>query len=285
MKKIFTAFLPFLLWAGVVSGQHSCCQPNNQSLAFNAMGSNPAFIIAHAEPLPTDFQPSFGKMIELKSLDGRAARAFEAKSGSASGKVILMFHEWWGLNAYIMQEAEKIAKATGATVLALDLYDGRLTEDRGEAAKLSAAVNSERAFAIIRAGLNYAGKTGKVQTIGWCFGGGWSLQAAIEGADKVVGCVIYYGMPESDPARIEKLSAPVLGIFGVNDDFINPQIVGKFQSDMTAAGKSLEIQNYEAVHAFANPSNPDYNKEATEDAMNRTITFLKNNFKAAKTHK
>jgi carboxymethylenebutenolidase len=71
----------------------------------------------------------------------------------------------------------------------------------------------------------------------------------------------------------------VLGIFGNKDQWINPTVVNDFVSDMKKAGKKLEVYRYEADHAFANPSNPIYDKPATEDAYKHVYDFLKTRIK------
>jgi carboxymethylenebutenolidase len=55
------------------------------------------------------------------------------------------------------------------------------------------------------------GNKAKVFTIGWCFGGGWSLQTALLGGNQVVGCVMYYGMPEADVNKLKTLHCDVIG--------------------------------------------------------------------------
>jgi carboxymethylenebutenolidase len=283
MKKYLLG-LSFLFSTVLSSAQHhSCCSASQATLAFAELGNDREFVNAHAEPLPMVYEAKFGNMVSLKTEGGKEARAFEAKSGPGTGKVILLFHEWWGLNDYIIREAEGLAAQTGYTVLALDLFDGKVTTDREQASKFASEIDPNRAQAIIMAGLDYAGKMGKVQTMGWSFGGGRSLQAAILGGDKVVGCVMYYGMPELDTANLAKLEAPVLGIFARKDGFITPALADSFAVKMKEVGKPLEIKFYDAVHAFANPSNPQYDKVATADARKRAIAFLNANFPQPKT--
>jgi carboxymethylenebutenolidase len=67
----------------------------------------------------------------------------------------------------------------------------------------------------------------------------------------------------------------VLGIFGSQDKWINPDVVKTFEENMSTANKSLSVEMYEADHAFANPSNPQFDKEATSDAYAKTLAFLK----------
>ena len=116
--------------------------------------------------------------------------------------------------------------------------------------------------------------------MGWCFGGGWSLQAALLGGKQTVGCVMYYGMPEKDVAKLKTLNSDVLGLFADQDKWINPEVVKQFEKDMAAAGKKVTVKEYPADHAFANPSNPKYNKELATDAHQKALAYLKARLKA-----
>jgi len=82
-------------------------------------------------------------------------------------------------------------------------------------------------------------------------------------------------MPEKDVEKLKTLHADVLGIFGNKDQFINPKVVDEFVSNMDKAGKKLIVKRYDADHAFANPSNPSFDKSAKDDAYKHVISFLK----------
>lgn len=116
--------------------------------------------------------------------------------------------------------------------------------------------------------------------MGWCFGG-WSLQSALIGGKQTVGCVMYYGMPEKDVAKLKMLKSDVLGLFAEQDKSISPEIVAQFEKNMAAAGKKVTVKEYPAVHAFANPSNPNYNKVLAEDAHQRALAYLKARLKVS----
>jgi carboxymethylenebutenolidase len=160
-------------------------------------------------------------------------------------------------------------------IVDLDLYDGQVATTREDAGKLMQAVKEDRAKAIINGAIAYAGPKAHIATLGWCFGGGWSLQTALIAGKQAVACVMYYGMPEQDVNRLKTLNCDVLGNFANKDQWINTKVVAKFAEDMKAAGKKLYLHQYDADHAFANPSNPVYNSEATKDAYTHTIEFLK----------
>ena len=192
---------------------------------------------------------------------------------------IFVIHEWWGLNDYIKQETEKLARDLGINAIALDLYDNKVATTQDEAGKIMQSISKERAESIIKGAFAKVGQDAKVFTIGWCFGGGWSLQSTLIGGKQSAGCVMYYGQPEKNVDRLKTLNTDVLGIFGNLDQWPSPQVVDEFAANMEKAGKKLVLKRYEATHAFANPSNPKYDKAATEDAYKNVMAFLKDRIK------
>ena len=285
MKKIALLMVLCLLalqWAAAQEKTSCCVKPaadaSEATTQFAMLASNKSFRDKHASPLPFTLLNPAGKMVTFKTPDGKTGMAYELKAARKTDKYLFVFHEWWGLNDYIKQEAEKLGKELGnVNVLALDLYDGKVATDSKQAMQYVQAVDNKRAMNIIKGALAYAGKDADIATIGWCFGGSWSLQAAILAGDQADACVVYYGMPERDEERLKLLHAPVLGIFASQDNSITPEIVQDFEQKMKDANKKVTIKMYDAVHAFANPSNPKYDKVATADARKRTIAFLKEN--------
>jgi carboxymethylenebutenolidase len=133
----------------------------------------------------------------------------------------------------------------------------------------------DRGNAIVKGALAFAGPNAKVGTIGWCFGGGQSMQAALTAGKQAAACVIYYGMPEENLDRLKNLNCDVLDIWPTQDKWINKDVTDKFEKNMAAAGKKLTVKAYDADHAFANPSNPGFKKDFTEDAYKHTLEFFK----------
>ena len=164
-------------------------------------------------------------------------------------------------------------------VLALDMYDGVVATDRETASKTMQEFKQERGDAIVKGAIQYAGAKAKIGTIGWCFGGGQSLLAGITASKQSVATVMYYGMPVDDIEKLKSLNSDVLGIFASKDKYITPEVVAKFEQNMKAAGKKVTIKSYDADHGFANPSNPIYNKEASDDAYKHTLTFFREKLK------
>ena len=253
-----------------------CCSNPSATQQFAMLASNKDFRMSHKMPLPIRFQSSIGKAITYKTADGKTANAYVLKAKKATNNYILVVHEWWGLNDFVKKESEKIYNDLGnVNIIDLDLYDGKVATTREDAGKYMQSVTDDRAKAIINGAIAYAGAKAHIATIGWCFGGGWSLQASLLAGKQGAGCVMYYGMPEQDVNRLKMLHADVLGNFANKDQWINPKVVAKFDADMKVAGKKLYLHQYDADHGFANPSAPSYASAATTDAYGHTITFLK----------
>ena len=272
-------FLLFFLAASLpgLSQSHTaaCCM--RPTAAFAGLASNADFVSAHAEPIPFQYDGTGESITFPVPGGGPEGRGFLIRSNTGSSdKYLLVIQEWWGLNDYIKREAARYARELpGVNVLAVDLYDGAVATTREEASRLVQAVKTERAEAILRGAATLAGPRASIATVGWCFGGGWSLQAALLNGRQAAGCVMFYGMPETSPVRLASLQTPVLGIFATRDKHITPRIVNDFEEAMKKAGKQLTVKNYDADHAFANPSNPGYAEQYANDATARAVAFLK----------
>ncbi len=274
MKKLIFA-LSVLITVNSFA-QMSCCSKPASTETFAMLTKDKKFISAHEDPLPFTLVNPIGKEISFKTTDGKEGYGYAIKSEKPSNNYVFVIHEWWGLNDYIKQESEKLFKTLGNTnVIAIDLYDKKVATNRDSAGKYIQAVKTERAEAIIKGALNYAGAEANIATIGWCFGGGWSLQASMLAGIKARACVMYYGMPEESQEKLENLQAPVLFIWPEQDKWINKDVVTKFEATMVRAKRNLEVKKYNADHAFANPSNPKYSKEFADDAFKNAKTFIK----------
>ncbi|CAG4990583.1 hypothetical protein DYBT9275_00562 [Dyadobacter sp. CECT 9275] len=250
---------------------HSVPFPNDMS----ALAADPSFQSLHEAPLPMVYQGQ-GEKITFDTPDGKPASGFFLKAPKKSNKWLFVYQEWWGLNDYIKQSAEKLYKDLGdVNVLALDMYDGQVATTPQEAGKLMQSASKERLASITRGAMQYAGSKARIASIGWCFGGMLSLQTAILGGKQVVGCVMYYGRPEQDIEKLKTIDTDVLGIFGSQDQGIPPATVSQFEENMKAAGKKVTIKMYDAVHAFANPSNAKYDAAAAADAYKNALGYLK----------
>jgi carboxymethylenebutenolidase len=215
--------------------------------------------------------------VEVKLPDGSIATADIALPANVEkAPTVLLIHEWWGLNDQIRAVANELAEQ-GYIALAVDLYDGQYGATPQEAMGLMRALNPQRATDTLVAWVdwlrNHERSNGKVATLGWCFGGGWSLNASL--ATAVDATVIYYGNVAKSADELANLNSPVLGHFGTLDKNINQEMVSGFEASLKAAGKSdYEFHWYEADHAFANPSGARYDEEDAALAWSRTTAFL-----------
>ena len=202
------------------------------------------------------------------------AAAWGAPAAAPAGSVLLI-HEWWGLNDYIKATAADFV-AQGYGALAVDLYKGNVPTTPDEARAQTQAVVTGEAVETLGAWIDWLKAredgTGKVGTVGWCFGGRWSLEASL--ARPVDATVIYYGDVTRTAAELEPLASPVQGHFGTLDERINEAMVAGFEAAMAEAGKELTVHWYEANHAFANPSGGRYDQEDAALAWERTTAFL-----------
>lgn len=243
---------------------------------FRQEASTPAFASMHEAPRYYKLENPTGTKVSFKAADGSEAMGYEIRSKAKTNKWVFVIQEWWGLNDYIKREAETLSKELdNVNVIALDLYDGKVAATPDSAMKLMQAAKTDRIENIIKGALTRAGADAKIYTIGWCFGGMWSLQTTLLAGKQAAGCVMYYGRPENNLEKLKTLNCDVIGFFGNQDRSPSPEMVNKFEADMQAAGKKLTAYKYEANHGFANPSNPSFNKAATEDAHVKAIAFLK----------
>lgn len=277
MKKYFTLILVFSA-INTIQAQHSCCAVANSNETFAMLSHDQKFIDTHLDPNPFSLENKMGKDFSFKTKDGKDGHAYEIKASTATNNYVFVIHEWWGLNDYIKQEAEKIFTTLGnVNVIAIDLYDQKVAAVRDSAAKYMQGIKTERAENIINGVLNYVGKNAKIATIGWCFGGGWSLQATLLAGKQSKACVMYYGAPEENMDKLKSLIAPVFFVWPKQDQWINKDMVSKFETNMKSINKPIEVKSYDADHAFANPSNPKYSKAFADDAFKLSMEFIKKN--------
>lgn len=235
--------------------------------------------IAQVEPDVTVATES----VEYVTIDGQPINGYYAYPQDATEPLpgILAIHEWWGLNENIEAMARRLA-GEGYQVLAVDLYGGQVAETPEAAKQLvqQVANNPFGAEANITKAYNYLTEEKQapgVASIGWCFGGSWSLETALLFPEELNAAVIYYGgqIGEATEEELSTLSMPILGIFGAEDSSIPLQTVEEFESSLQQRDADTEVIVYEdAGHAFANPSGQNYVPEAAEAAWEQTTEFL-----------
>jgi len=273
----------FLLLAALAL---SACPRSTPPPGLGLRGPQPLGKISEAEfkalhELRTDAPPELNGM-EL-NLDDRHAYLVRPDNVLSPPGIVLI-HEWWGLNDHIKHWADRLA-GLGYAVIAVDLYsptrqDPVVATTPDEAMALMQAVDEAKADATIATAIEHLRtdeyvntRSEKVAVMGWCFGGGWALEAALDHPD-LDAVVMYYGMPETDPARLATLKPPLLGIFANQDSHITPEVVDQFEAALGEAGVKAELRRYDAEHAFANPSNPVYDEVNAAAAWDEVVAFL-----------
>jgi len=222
-------------------------------------------------------QASRARPMDIQLPDGTAVSGIIARPETTPAPAVVLIHEWWGLNDQIKTMATELANL-GYNAYAIDLYGGEVASTPEEARSLMGAVDAEKAtdqlVAAIKTMRLVDGSNGKIGTVGWCFGGAWSINASL--AASVDATVVYYGRLPQEADELASLRGPVLGHFGTEDESIDEVMVGGFERAMAEAGKAdmLDVNWYTAGHAFANPTGSRYDQEDAALAWSRTQTFF-----------
>jgi len=220
-----------------------------------------------------------GKSVSYKSGDETVQGVLYTPAGNGPFPALVVIHEWWGLNDWVKDQASKLADE-GYVALAVDLYRGKVATTPEMAHEIMRGVPEDRAKRDLHAAVEFLKsqpnvKKERIGSIGWCMGGGYSLDVALQEPD-LAATVINYGHLATDPDALKKINAPILGSFGALDHGITPDDVHKFGDTLKQLGKKAEIKIYDdAGHGFENPNNKDgYRADDAADAWKRTVTFL-----------
>jgi len=215
---------------------------------------------------------------------------------TAKRPVVLIVHEWWGLNDYAKGRAKQLA-ALGYLTMAIDMYgNGQTVESPQDAGALAtpfykdpqlAKAHFDAALAKIK---TYPqADTNNIAAIGYCFGGGMVLNMARLGED-LKGVVSFHGSLLGVPADNKTLKADILVCHGADDQFVKPEEVAAFKKELDSLGIAYTFKSYEgATHAFSNPGATEkgkkyalpiaYNAAADTASFNEMISFFGKVFK------
>ena len=208
--------------------------------------------------------------------DGKSADGYLAKPvGEERRPALILIQEWWGLNAHIEDIAQRFARE-GYIVTAVDLYDGKVTKDAGEAGKLMSSLDPQQALAKLGTTLAYLRNQPNVSAVGvtgFCMGGVYTLLTACN--YQVDAAAPFYGMPD-DLTVLQKLSCPVFFIGGEKDEWITVEKMNKLDAALKQYGKEGAVKIYAgADHAFFNDTRPEvYNAQDAADAWQSVLTFF-----------
>jgi carboxymethylenebutenolidase len=210
---------------------------------------------------------------------GGASGYLALPSGGGKHPAVIVIQEWWGLNDWVKMQTERLADQ-GYVALAVDLYRGKVAVTQDLAHELSRGLPEDRAMSDLRGAFNALAKrkdvdARRIGVIGWCMGGGYALSLAIA-EPRLAAAVINYGRLVTDPAKLKRIHAPILGNFGEEDRGIPPADVRAFEAALVKAGKTADIKIYPgAGHAFMNENNKaGYKAEAAKDAQSRIDAFF-----------
>src|SRR5580704_14910159 len=212
--------------------------------------------------------------------NGDKAYGYLALPASGRGPGVIVIQEWWGLTTHMSHMADRLA-GEGYVALAPDLYGGVTTHDEGEALQLLLEIPVDRAARDLRGAVDYlfsrdevAGET--VGVVGFCMGGSFALQLAVQEGDKIAAAVAFYPIGYM-PDDYVGLQAPVL-IHIPDADQINPPTLAEELNEKISAdtGGNPEIDHYPAGHAFLNEEDllGTYDAEQARIAWARTVAFL-----------
>jgi carboxymethylenebutenolidase len=208
--------------------------------------------------------------IKLQVKDKQAS----AYLADGNGPGILVLHAWWGLKPFFKQFCDRLAKE-GFTVLAPDLYQGRIAKTIDEAKELLEKRDLELMTDTVNAAKDHLGELvkGKIGMIGFSMGGGWALEIASTTPEQIGAMVIYYGNGEADYGKI---TAKVMGHFSDNDEWEPNEYVDMTFAALEKAGVNTTRHVYPGVaHWFVEEDRPEYDPAAAKLAWDRTVEFLK----------
>lgn len=206
---------------------------------------------------------------------------------SDDAPVVIVIHEIYGLTDWIRSVADQLA-ADGFIALAPDLLSGRgpdgggteSVETRDEVVEmirdLSSDEASRRLDAVYAHALEMPASSGRVGTVGYCWGGSTSFGYAVA-QPELDAAVVYYGTSPEEEEAYQRISAPVLGLYGGDDQRVNATIPDARET-MEELGKTYEVEIYDgAGHGFlrAQDGQEGANMEATRQAWPRTIEFFR----------
>lgn len=221
--------------------------------------------------------------------------------GEDGAPAVVLAHEVFGLDAFVDGVARRFAEA-GFVVLAPDLYSregvpgpASTPEDPAPAWDVDtiraavASIPDRRAVGDLEAAAEWLANEGtvdgdRIAALGFCAGGNFAFllgcqSRRVAAVVDYYGRIVYPGLSEEKPVQpLEmalNLSAPLLGIFAMEDPSIPPEDVDAMERTLDQFAKSFELLRVPGVgHGFANPLRPAWDAAAAGVAQDRTLAFL-----------
>jgi carboxymethylenebutenolidase len=237
--------------------------------------------------------PRHGEWVDIKGTDGTPIKSFVVyPERRDKAPVVIVIHEIFGLSDWIRGVADQLAK-DGFIAIAPDLLSGR-GPNKGGSQELGSQgatqeirnvtfADSVRMLNDVRDyGMKLSASNGKTATVGFCWGGGTSFSYALA-QPALNAAVSYYGPMPADAVEYANTKAPVLGLYGGNDNRVNANIETA-QAELKKRNVTYEPHIFDgAGHGFlrqqAGSQNAPGNMKATEQAWPLTLEFLRTHTK------
>ena len=212
--------------------------------------------------------------------NAHTCQGYFAAPASGKGPAVVVIQEWWGLVPHIEDLVARFARE-GFVAIAPDLFHGKTTKSPDEAGKMVMELDVDRAVAEIKGAGAYLLQrpectSKKYGVVGFCMGGGLAQHVATQ--DPNVGAAVsFYGGFKKVVTNWENLNAPLLLIYGENDQGVPPEKGRELAAKLQKMGKNVEVVIYpNATHAFFNDSRPEvHNPDAAADAWRRTLELFR----------
>lgn len=199
--------------------------------------------------------------------------------------VVLVVHEIFGLSNWVRAVADQFA-AEGFIAIAPDMLTMRnipLAADgapdpetaRREIQTLDRDAIHRQLLAVAEYGMSLPAAEGSYGIVGYCWGGAVAFEHAVR-SPSLSASVVYYGT-SPDSAQLGSIQAPVLGLYGENDERVNATIAPAERA-MARFGKEYQPVIYEgAGHGFlrAQDGQDGANLAATRAAWTATVAFFR----------
>jgi carboxymethylenebutenolidase len=252
-----------------------------------------------AETIITDTTGLRAGMVAVPAAGGDMPAYHALPDSGGPFPIVLVVQEIFGLHEYIRDVCRRFAKA-GYLAVAPDLYfrQGDVTKvpDVGQiVSKFVSRVPDSQVMADLDATAKWARESGhgdatKMGVTGFCWGGRITWLYCAHGTGVKAGGA-WYGRLVGESSELQpkhpvdvasSLKAPVLGLYGADDQGIPQDTVERMRIALKAAGGSSEIIVYPgAPHGFHADYRPGYRRQAAEDAWRRLLDWFEKHGAAA----
>ncbi|MGW8227213.1 MAG: dienelactone hydrolase family protein [Anaerolineales bacterium] len=220
-----------------------------------------------------------GSVLQGFDLKGRTFNGYLALPEAGRGAGLLVFHAWWGLNDFILQTCDKLARS-GFTTLAPDYYAGNTAKTIEDARTLKQQMDRKATNQLVALAADYLVQELQVETprlgaLGFSLGAGFALEAARSRSQFVKAVVLFYG---TGGGKLDKTDAVFMGHFAEDDLWgAHPKKVDALAERIRVANREEKFFTYpNTKHWFLETDRPEYDQVAAELAWARTVTFLQN---------